>query len=173
MGGIKKAAKSGGGVSKVVHDFKRSLKVGQKGEAEFHSLFADVLTRSSGYLEDFVITATGKKCELKVDSYDITKTINYFMERFSYGDKAGGPWQSLEKDIDFFIYYFPIGNTIAIWDTKALVKRLDKITADQYIINIRNTSHNTRGFKVKRADLADLELDIEQVFGLKSKAKGA
>lgn len=172
MGNEKKINKNGGGISKQVHDFETSLKLGKKGESEFHALFSDVLTRSSGYIEDFVITATGEKCELKVDSYDISKTENYFMEAFSYGDKRGGPWQSLEKGIDYFIYYFPIGESISIWRTKELVKLLDKVTDGQYIINIRNTSHNTRGFKVRRDLLADLELDIEQVFGLKGR-KGA
>jgi hypothetical protein len=154
------------------HDFQRSLVKGKKGESQFYALFEDVLTRESGYIADFIITATGDGVEVKSDSYDPSKTENYFMERYSYGDKVGGPWQSLEKGIKYFVYFFPMCNMIYVFNTAALVRRLDKITEGQYIINIGNTSHTTRGFKVKRSDLADLELDIETVFGLKGR-KGA
>lgn len=156
-----------------VHKFEESLKRGKKGETEFHALFEDVLERESGFIVDFVIKATGEGVELKTDNWDPTKTENFFMERYSYGDKPGGAHQALEKGAKYFVYFFPMANLVYIWETKALVKLLDKITADQYVINVRNTSHNTRGFKVRRDLLEPACIDIEVAFGLKKGAKNA
>jgi hypothetical protein len=149
-------------VSKI-HDFSKSRKKGRKGEAQFDELFGDLVTRESGYLQDFTIKANGKTVEIKTDSYCPTKTENFFMERWSYGRQDGGPHQALKKGIDYFIYFFPKAMQFHVFETRALVKALDILCEGQYIINVRNTSHVTQGYKVARADLAHLELDLEKV----------
>lgn len=147
-----------------VFDFKEQLKKGKRGEAQFLELFGDLVEESSGgFKEDFVCKIGGAKLEVKTDLYCPTKTENFFMERWSYEDQDGGPWQALRKKVDFFIYFFPSCMQLHCFSVSTLVERLDKLTKGMYIINVRNTSHTTQGYKVKRAYLEDLELDLEKV----------
>jgi hypothetical protein len=150
-------------MSSKVFDFQTQLKIGKKGESEFEQLFGDLVTRDDGYIQDFTIKANGKKIELKMDQYCPTKTLNFFMERWSYKGQDGGPHQSLRKGVDYFIYFFPKGMQFHCFEVKALVKALDKICEGQYILNIYNKSHVTQGYKVKRADLEHLELNLEKL----------
>lgn len=147
-----------------IHSFQQSLKKGKRGEAQFLELFADLVEPSSGgFMEDFKIKANGKKIELKMDNWCPTKTENFAMERFSYDDKPGGPYQSLDKGIDYFIYFFPKAMQFHVWETKTLVARLAKVTKDLQTIPIFNVSHVTKIHKVPRHLLADIELDLEKV----------
>ena len=146
-----------------LHNFKTSLKRGQKGEAEFFELFADKVTRTEGYIEDFIINRTGKTLDLKTDFYDMGKTDNFFMEAFSYGEELGGAWQALKKNVDYYIYFFPSHMEFFVFKTSALVKKLNIICKDQYLINVFNTSHVTRGYKVPREALESIRLDLKDI----------
>lgn len=154
---------------KKIFNFEKQLKKGKRGEAQFLELFGDLVEASSGgFKEDFKIKANGKTIELKMDTYCPTKTPNAFLERWSYKNQDGGPWQSLRKDVDYFIYFFPSCMQFHCFEVKTLVPFLDKLCKDMYIHNIYNSSHVTQGYVVKRADLEHLELDLEKV--LKGKA---
>lgn len=147
-----------------IHEFKKSLARGKKGEAQFLDLFGDLVTESSGgFVEDFKINANGRTIELKMDSYCPTKTKNFFMERWSYKNQDGGPWQSLRKSVDYFIYFFPSSMQFHCFEVKTLVEKLDKLVEGLYIHNIYNSSHVTQGYKIRRVDLEHLELDLEKV----------
>lgn len=150
-------------MSSNVHEFAKDLKRGKKGESEFEQLFGDLVRREDGYLQDFTVLADNTTIELKTDSYDPTKTENFFMERWSYKDQDGGPWQSLRKGITYFIYFFPKSMQFHCFEVKALVKALDKLCEGQFILNIYNKTHVTQGYKVKRVDLEHLELDLEKL----------
>lgn len=155
-------------MSRKIHNFQASLKRGHKGEAEFYELFKDQVERLDGYIADGRILATGKTYEIKTDYYCPTKTENFAMEKVSYGDKPGGPYQSLEKNVDYFIYFFPKAMQFHVWETKTLVRRLEKVTKDMHTIPIWNVAHTTWIHKVPRVELEDIELDLEKV--LKGKA---
>jgi len=143
------------------HDFQKSLKVGQKGEAEFMELFKDKLTRESGYLEDFTIKRTGKKLELKTDSY--YNSGNFFIEKYSYNKVPGGPDQALSKNVDYFVFFFPATMSIHCFKTATLAAYLELNYEKPYLINVRNKSHVTQGYLVKRADLEHLEINIKDI----------
>jgi len=147
----------------TTHNFQKSLKRGKKGEALFFDLFADKLEMADGYVYDMKVKRTGKTIELKTDSYDAAKTSNFFMERYSYNDEPGGPWQSLKKGVDYYVYFFPNCNLIYCFKTKELVKELEKICKGQYLINVRNTSHITRGYVVDRSLLDKINIPFEDV----------
>lgn len=151
----------------TVHDFQKSLKKGQKGESQFFELFNDVLERLDGYVADFKIKKNGKTIELKTDSWCPTKTPNFFIEVYSYGDKPGGPFQALEKKVDYFVYYFPKTQLIYMWETKELVDALKPLLKNGYVFNIKNTAHTTRGQLVKRELLEHIAIPIEKVLGIK------
>lgn len=145
----------------VIHDFKKSLSKGQKSEAEFLELFKDKITRSSGYIEDFKIIRTGKTLELKTDSY--YNSGNFFIERYSYNKVDGGPYQSLQKNIDYYLIWFPDIMQTHVFKTATLVAYLELNYENPYMINVRNKSHTTQGFLVKREDLKHLEVKLEDI----------
>lgn len=144
-----------------VFDFKKSLKEGQKGESEFFELFKDKLIREDGYIQDFTIKKNGKKIEVKTDKY--YNSGNFFIEQYSYKDVPGGPVQSLIKGIDYFIFYFPAIQSIHCFRTDKLVEWLKRNYEMPYLLNIRNRSHITRGYLVKREELKHLEINIEDI----------
>jgi hypothetical protein len=146
-----------------VHDFQKSLKFGKKAEQQFLELFADKLVQESGYIHDFTVKRTGKTLELKTDRYDAAATENFFMERYSYGEEPGGVWQAFKKGVSYYVYWFPNCNLIYCFDTKELVRELNRICEGQYLINVRNTSHTTRGYKVERALLDHINIPFEKV----------
>jgi hypothetical protein len=146
-----------------IFNFQKSLKRGKKGEQQFFDLFADKLELADGYVHDMSVKRTSKTVELKTDSYDPSKTANFFMERFSYNDEPGGPWQAFKKGVDYYVYWFPLCNMIYCFKTKDLVRELDKLCDGQYLINVRNTSHVTRGYVVARHLLDHINIPFEEV----------
>jgi hypothetical protein len=119
-----------------VADFKKDLARGHAGELAFHKLKPE-LTRLDGRGADFV-DADGKTYEIKTDSYE---SPNFFIERWSDVDKqkAGGPWQSAEKKIDFFCYSFPKMGITYIFSVTSLLEQLSKIKKP----NIRRVLNKT------------------------------
>jgi hypothetical protein len=151
-----------------IHEFKKSLSKGKRAEAEFLELFKDKVEQLDGFMSDFRVLTDGTGLELKTDFYDPSKTANYFIEAFSYSDVRGGPWQALDKGSKWFVYWFPMTMEIHVWKTSTLVRRLDSITKDMYTINVHNSSHTTRGFKVPRHMLEDIEIPIMDILNGKA-----
>lgn len=146
-----------------LHSFQKSLKTGKRYENQFNELFKDKVEQLDGYASDFKITKNGKLVELKTDLYCPTKTNNLFMEFYSYGEEPGGPFQALKKGSDYYIYWFPKSMEFFVFKTATLVKKLNDLYPDPYLINVYNTSHVTRGMKVPREALESIRLDIMEV----------
>lgn len=140
-------------------DFNKQLKIGAKGEEDFVLSYPTVITPFSGHAYDFDCVDTGAKIELKTDTYDMDKTVNFFIERYSdYNKKSpGGPWQSLDKGVSVFCYYFKKNG---VWfqfnSLKKLVNRLNKITEGKGLVFIQNRGWTTAGYKIRREDIMDL-----------------
>jgi hypothetical protein len=137
--------------------FEKSLEVGKIGEDTFLSLYP-TLTKLSGFKADFK-NKDGITIELKTDLYNIDKTTNFFMERFSDAarETLGGPWRSLGQS-DYFVYYFIKNNHISVFKTEDLVRELDILTKNQNLTAIPNKGFTTKGFKVSRASLDHIKL---------------
>lgn len=144
-------------------EFKKDLKRGHDGEQSFYTKFQNSITHLDGRNADFEINKTGETIELKTDYYDYDKTVNFFMERYSYADEPGGPWQSLKKKITYYIYCFPSHNMMFIFNTAQLVKKLEKMESKLKLINVQNKNYVTRGYKVPIIELTDLELEPEDI----------
>lgn len=138
-------------------NFKTDLARGHAGEMLFHKLRPE-LTRLDGRGADFVDKA-GQTYEIKTDSYD---TPNFFMERWSDvgNNKPGGPWQSAEKNIDFYVYLFPKKGKGYIFTVSSLLEQLNRIEKPNQRY-VSNRTWMTVGWLVPIASLtADEEFPL-------------
>lgn len=141
-----------------VFDFKIQLEVGDRGQELFLENYPEKLTIWPERDGDF-ITESGKKLELKTDTYNMDKTDNFFIERYSDLNKKspGSVWQAQGHGCEIFVYYFVRHNTwFQFNDLPALINRLDSLTQGKGMVYIKNRAWTTAGYKVKREDLKDL-----------------
>lgn len=146
-----------------IHSFQDSLKRGKKAESEFYSLLEDKIEQLDGYAADFKVRKNGKLLELKQDTYDPDKTPNFFMERYSYAEQPGGPWQSQTKSIDYYIYWFKQTNDFYVFKVDSLVKKLEELAPTLRTVKVYNTAHVTTGYLVPRNLLTKLNLKLEDI----------
>jgi len=158
-------------VTKKDKIFSTDLKRGHDGEHSFFMKYQHCITRLDGRNADFEINKTAETIELKTDYFDHDKTPNFFMEKFSYGDNLGGPWQSLEKGITYFIYWYPSDGSTYIFNTVQLVKKLKKLEANLPMVHVKNKNYTTKGFKVNRDLLTDICLAPEDICLFEYKGK--
>lgn len=146
----------------MTFDFKKSLAAGQSGEELFDLADSD-FTRTDGYKGDFINKKTGAKLELKTDSYDINRTPNVFMERWSdkAKEKPGGPWQAKEHGCSIYAYYFLKNGIVFYYDIDRLINILESKKRCQ--VWIRNRAWITSGYKVKREELTAALIKIREI----------
>jgi hypothetical protein len=136
----------------VKPNFQKDLKRGQASEAHFLTLFTG-LKGTDGRKGD-LLAPNGTKIELKTDFYDIKKTANYFMERYSSVETGspGGPWQAQANNCTYFVYYYSISQTGFIFTTNELIAQLEPLEQQKRIkaAEVRNIRWTTVGYKVPR-----------------------
>ena len=142
-----------------MHYFGKSLKAGKVGENVLRVYFTDVV-QLDGRESDFVLKDSVHRIELKTDYYDEYRTPNFFMERYSNieSQSPGGPWQALEKGSDYFCYLFIRNLSLYVFDTAALVTRLNYLVDESAVrcATIPNIKWDTFGYLVKRSLLEPL-----------------
>lgn len=136
--------------------FKDSLKEGHKGEELFEELVGNGIKRLDGLVADF--EWGGKTLELKSDYYDMERTPNFFIERYSDIERKtdGGPWRSLREGTDWFCYFYPKNRVAYLFNTKTLVKQLEPIIKGLPLIEITNKTWVTGGYKIPRELLKEV-----------------
>lgn len=137
------------------YDFQDQLKVGQKGENLLVNVTHGAIAPLDGRTNDLKIVKTSLTIELKTDTFNMERTPNFFIERFSTdtGFEAGGPWQALEKGSDLFIYMFVVQGECFVFKTKELVEALEPMIRNMKLTPVRNRAYNTLGYKIKRDTL--------------------
>lgn len=132
------------------HNFRSSLAVGQLGEEWLMSVWPE-LERLDGRKSDFKLP-DGTLVEVKTDSYPMSKTANFFMERYSnmYKSTPGGPWQALEHNSTLFVYVFSKDKAVFVFDTKKLVEALEPIILKLTPKVVKNANWETMGYAVPR-----------------------
>lgn len=141
--------------------FKTSLRAGALGEVIFYQGHCGDLKRIDGLKGDFEFLhgdLAGQKLELKTDYYDMNKTPNLFIERYSDRVKQtpGGPWQALSHGCEWFSYFFVTNFTCFLFNTQALVDRLEHLLPTLQPVEVKNTSWVTEGYRVPRHLLKDI-----------------
>jgi hypothetical protein len=144
-------------------DFKKDLKKGQDAEHNFFMKFQQHMTRTDGRRGDFLINKTEEILELKTDFYDPDSTPNIFIEKYSYQDKPGGPFQSKEHGVSYYAYWFPKTDLLLLFNVDQLIKRIKKLEANLKTVSIKNKNYSTLGYLVDRNLLQDILLDPEEV----------
>lgn len=142
-----------------VFDFRKQLKFGQEAEELFQKYYPRRLEPAKDLTYDFLISSSRQKLELKTDSYNMLKTGNFFMERFSDVRKRspGGPWRSVKDKIDIFCYLFSQNRTwFEFRKIPELVEELNILTKDTQMTYVKNRTWVTGGFLVPREKLLNL-----------------
>ena len=146
-----------------VWDFKDQLLVGDAGARLFQERWeAQTIPHADPKGPDFV-DALARCIELKTDTYPMSKTPNFFMERWSdVGTRRpGGPWQAFGKGCNLFVYLFLADRVWFVFDDlPALLARLDSLTPGLPAKHIRNKGWVTEGYAVSRLALSDLYKEV-------------
>lgn len=148
-----------------MRNFKSDLQKGLLGQQVFAKIFKNAV-HIDGKRGDLKIGED--KIELKVDFYDMEKTRNFFMERWSNLNslKPGGPWQAAEHGCQWFVYFYMQGMQGWIWKTEDLVKQLEALESRLKPRQVRNMKWTTVGYTVDRNLLrSEYRFDVEGVSG--------
>lgn len=142
-----------------VFSFKDQLCTGNEGEKLFASVYKEKLTKLSPPGPDFR-TSKGDFLELKTDTYDMSSTPNFFIERFSNAkyQTPGGPWKAQENGCKYFAYMFIKNKIWFLFEVDKLIEILDKIVKEKQLKleEIKNKGWITQGYKIKRKDLSSI-----------------
>ena len=154
-------------MSNKIHSFKESLKKGQDAETLWLELMTEKypmyqIERMDGRRHDFVMHSPlgSFTVELKSDSYDMQKTPNIFMERWSVWEtkKPGGIWQAQSKDIDLYCYWYPTNKMMLTGAVNKLILNIEAMAIpDKKLIPVFNRGFTTKGYKIERKRLYEIE----------------
>lgn len=150
-----------------VHSFHESLKKGQAAEKAWLELMTEkypmyTIEQADGRKHDFIMHSPlgSFTVELKTDSYDMKKTPNLFMERWSVYEtkKPGGIWQAQEKDIDLYCYWYPKNKIMLTGAVDKLILAIEDMKIpDKKLIPIFNRGFTTKGLKIERRALYEID----------------
>lgn len=142
-----------------LHNFKQSKLIGQKGESIFLTFNPDII-QLSGLKADFISKTTNTKYELKSDSYDMNKTKNFFIERWSKPGKPGGPYQAKQSGSHVYVYFFVKNYTAFFFNIDRLLAKLETLNLDVdfKLCSVQNEGYTTQGYKIPRELLEDVLL---------------
>ena len=138
-------------------NFQDDLLRGKKGEEVLQTLIPELAP--SGTLEYDLIGPKGQKIEIK---YDATMYSNYFLEFISNQRKgsAGGPFQSMLKGVDYYVYIFKRDNKPHVFKVADLVWFMYKQRDNYETKIVFNSLYETLGHAIPMKDVAHLELDL-------------
>lgn len=157
----------------MVFNFNTQKEIGQKFEKYLSEYAKDELELTDGRSSDFKtkIPIFNKSLTVEVKN-DESKTAkkyfeegrepNFFMERYSNHAKQspGGCYQSKEKKIDIFLYYYGFKNLGYVFNTIELVNSLEELPNKKGHI-VRNNGYDTYGFIVPHDDIKHIAKKID------------
>lgn len=152
--------------------FSNDLLFGVQSESRLLERYPFLESLGKDKFGDFLIKGTKISAELKSDSYDPNRYGNIIMERYSYDEKPGGPWQAHKHKCRFFIYWFVAHDVMFVFDTVQLLARLRKLIKKDglKLFDKQNRNWTTRFFKVPISALEDLNIGMEPLKRLHEQA---
>ena len=138
--------------------FNASLARGQLGEMLYYQAHEGKLEKLDGFKSDFKMVETGELIELKTDFYTMSKTQNFFFERYSNLEKGspGGPYQAQVNGSNLFVYFYVNDMTFYEFKTDDLVAALDKLIPTLKPSDVKNSTYVTRGYLIPRGIIKDI-----------------
>lgn len=139
--------------------FKEQLKVGDEGEQLILKAYPGHYQIAPGNIVDLVRVRDSATIELKTDTYDIEKTVNFFIEFYSDINrrKVGGPFRALTDHVDEFWYLFIVNRHLFQFnDIPKLIVRIIEIANLSKLCYIGNRGWMTMGWKLPRTEFKDL-----------------
>ena len=113
--------------------FHQTVKYGQQGENEFHSLYPWLIKTQEHSREDFQ-TPTGEKVELKSDNL-AHDTENAYLEIMDGNNKPSGLFRAKELGIEYFVYYLTETKECIWLNTNQLYNAVTRELLDGYAGN--------------------------------------
>jgi hypothetical protein len=128
-------------------DFLRTFPLYRKGDQE------------NMYEHDLVCSVSGSTVELKTDYYDMDKTPNLIVERYSNEQKgtAGGPYRH-NSSLGYWVYYYKKNGVFLFYDAGQLVEKVTSLNLP--LLSIQNQGYTTGVHRVKRTDVEDCLLHV-------------
>jgi hypothetical protein len=137
------------------YDFEKQKKVGDRGEKMFLTYYPEC-EKGDGIIADFYFDK--QKVELKTDTWKMSETENFFMERFSdtKTEKLGGPFRAAAEGAEWFVYLY-IKDKVFYWfRVSTLVPFLENYIKTLKYKTVRNKAWITTGYAVPRAAIEHL-----------------
>lgn len=127
---------------------------GDQGERDFLNTFPSYrkVDDSQMYECDFQCIHTDETVELKTDYYDMNKTPNIIVERYSNQQKGtpGGPYRHSDQ-LTYWVYYYKQNGLFLFYNALQLIEVVDSLGLP--IIPIQNQGYTTGVYKVPRDKL--------------------
>ena len=132
--------------------FSKQLKQGNIGEEYFINCYNSLNPVKSSYREVDIIINGHEIVELKTDSYALDDTPNLFLESISNtkNGKLGGPFLSVQNDVNWFVYLYIKNKTFFWFSPKELVDFIEKNSSTLKQKEIKNYGWSSIGFLVNR-----------------------
>jgi len=173
-----------------VYDFPKDLvDKGHAAEAWFGAMYEQLLTRTDGKSEDFILRACGSKVELKSEFYVIGSPAGRAMEfrtamsipnpsdgwpttpflaveRYSSmaAESPGGPWQAQAHGAKYYVHFYVGDGTICAFRTADILNFM-KASLKENLRKYKpfwcnNPGYTTTGYLVPREAVKDLQIDL-------------
>lgn len=137
-------------------DWLTDLARGDAGEREFLQVFPTYRKgdKLDMYDWDLVSSTTGDTVELKTDYYDMSRTPNLIVERYSNEQKGtpGGPYRHSEH-LTYWVYYYRKNGTFLFYNAAQLIEKVNSLELP--LTHIQNRGYTTGVYKVPRRDVED------------------
>ena len=154
-----------------VFGWKEQFSKGKKAEALFPQQYQGgqlMLPEEGVRAYDFERIDDGMRVELKGDQYDMEKTRNFFIERWSVVQegkepKPGSIWQSVSR-ADIFIYLFvKNGIYFEFEDIPAVIEAVELYVKENNVplFDVQNKGYKGQGYRIPREALKHLYTEVK------------
>lgn len=143
---------------KKTFTFRKQFNLGNKGEDFFIECYKNINARKGdGKIIDLIINEN-ESVELKYDSYSMSNTENFFIERYGNYEKLkdGSVWKSSLDKIQYFVYCFAPDKTFFWFKVEELKKYMEENMYQFEQRTVKNPGYCSLGFLVNREKVRHL-----------------
>ena len=149
--------------AKALNAFEKDLSFGNSAEEYLFNTDPEKFERLDGRKGDLRLTKSKKIIEVKTERRSDEQTPNIFVEKISNKNKGtkGGPWAASDNGCEYISYIFWPTKKIFTYKIKPLLNFLETKKYKPFEVTVSGSK--AVGFIVPRADIAHLEISIEEL----------